>query len=95
MAETLLGGLLSESDLVTHAFELLNKAPLVGILLLALDKVITAEFFVWLTSFEQMIDDYEDGVSNGNRRFLVAVTPFDAGVLGGKIRVLRARCSLG
>ena len=94
MAETL-GGLLSESDLVTHAFELLDKAPLVGILLLALDEVITAELVVGLASFEYMIDDYEDRVCNGNGRFLMAVTPFDAGVLRGKIRVLGARCSLG
>jgi hypothetical protein len=43
---------LGQSDLVTHAFELLDKAPLVGILLLALDKVITAELLVGLASFE-------------------------------------------
>jgi len=54
VAETL-GGLLSESDLGTHAFELLDKAPLAGILrilLLGLDEVVTAEFFVRLASFE-------------------------------------------
>ena len=51
MAETL-GGLLSESDLVAHAFELLDKAPLVGVLLLALDEVIAAELLVGLASFE-------------------------------------------
>jgi hypothetical protein len=47
VAETL-GGLLSESDLVTHAFELLDEAPLIGNLLLALDEVITAELLVGL-----------------------------------------------
>jgi hypothetical protein len=46
------GGVLSQSDLITHPFELLDEAPLVGILLLALDEVITAEFLVRLTSFE-------------------------------------------
>jgi hypothetical protein len=51
VAETL-GGLLSESDLVAHAFELLDKPSLVGILLLALDEVVTAEFSVRLASFE-------------------------------------------
>ena len=47
-----LGGVLSQSDLVAHAFELLDKPSLVGILLLALDEVVTAEFSVRLASFE-------------------------------------------
>ncbi len=48
----LLAGLLSESDLVTHAFELHDKVPLIGILVLALDEVITAQLLVGLASFE-------------------------------------------
>jgi hypothetical protein len=48
----------------------LYKAPLVGILFLTLDKVITAEFFVRLATFEQMIDELRG-----------LACPFDAGVL--------------
>jgi hypothetical protein len=50
VAETLCS-VLSQSDLVAHAFELLDEAPLVGVLL-PLNEIVTAELVVRLTSFE-------------------------------------------
>jgi hypothetical protein len=41
------GGLLSESDLVTHPFELLDEASLVRIFLLPLEEVTTAKLVAW------------------------------------------------
>ena len=45
--------------LEAHAFELFDEAPLVGVLLLALDKVIAAEFVVGLATLQDVEGDYQ------------------------------------
>jgi hypothetical protein len=55
----LLRGFAREGHLEAHAFELFDEAPLVGVLLLALDKVIAAEFVVGLATLQDVEGDYQ------------------------------------
>ena len=64
-------------DVVAHAFELFDESPLVGALLLALDKVVAAEFVIWLPTLQDVVSDHEDGMRDRDDGFVVPVTAFD------------------
>jgi hypothetical protein len=63
---------LSQSDLVAHAFELLDEASLVGVLLLAFDKVVAAQFVVWLPTLQEVVNDDKNGMGDCDNGFSVS-----------------------
>jgi hypothetical protein len=67
---------------------------LVGILVLAFDKVVATELVVRLSTLQYMIRDHKDRVRNGDDGFVVPVATLDPCVLGGKIGALGPRRGL-
>src|SRR5450755_1561257 len=82
------GGPFREVHGVTHAFELFDEPSLVGILLLALDEVVAAEFVIWLSTLQNMVGDYKDRMRDGDDGLVVSVTSFDPRILRCKIGAL-------
>ncbi len=60
---------------------MLDEPPLVSVLVLALDEVVSAEFVIWLLTLQNVIGDHEDGMRDGDDGFVVPVAAFDPRVL--------------
>ena len=67
---------------------------MVGILLLALDEVVAAEFVIWLSTLQNMVGDYKDRMRDSDDGLVVSVTSFDPRVLRCKIGALGSCRSL-